>query len=66
MKSEIIEQPTNVFQPIKIMFTIESQAEVDALLQARKNLCDNEIDDMYALGYRSIWVKTLETLAEGL
>ena len=66
MKSEIIEQPINVFNPIKVMFTIESQEELDALLKARKELCDSEIDDMYDSDTRCYWVKTLETLAGGL
>ena len=67
MKSEIIEQPKNVFNPIKIMFAIESQKELDALVRASKYLCDSEIDaDMYDSDTRVIWVKTLETLAEGL
>jgi hypothetical protein len=66
MKAEIIEQHWLAFQPIKIMFTIESQEELDALLKARKDLCSREINDMYASATRRIWVKTLETLAEGL
>ena len=66
MKSEIIENPTNVFNPIKIMFTIESQEELDALVMARKDLVKSEINVVYATATRHIWVKTLETLAEGL
>ena len=66
MKSEIIEQPINVFNPIKIMFTIESQAELDALVLASKDLCPSEIDLMYDSATRGIWVEALETLAEGL
>ena len=67
MKSEIIEQPTNVFNPIKVMFTIESQEELDALVMARKDLCSDEINvDMYTSVTRYYWVKALETLAEGL
>ena len=67
MKSEIIEQPNNVFNPIKIMFTIESQKELDALILAREDLCDNEIyEDRYDSNTRHYWVKALETLAEGL
>ena len=66
MKSEIIEKHCLAFQPIEIKFTIESQAELDALLKARKELCSREINDMYASDTRRIWVKALETLAEGL
>ena len=66
MKSEIIEQPTNVFNPITVMFTIESQEELDALVMARKDLIKSEINDMYDSVTRYYWVKALETLAEGL
>ena len=66
MKSEIIEKHWLAFQPIEIKFTIESQEELDALIVARKDLVRGEIDGIYDLGHRSIWVKTLETLAEGL
>tara|TARA_R110002167_G_scaffold38902_4_gene120582 strand:+ start:861 stop:1064 length:204 start_codon:yes stop_codon:yes gene_type:complete len=67
MKSEIIDNPKNVFNPIKVMFTIESQKELDALILAREDLCDNEIDDdRYDSNTRHYWVKALETLAEGL
>ena len=66
MKSEIIEQPNNAFNPIKIMFTIESQEELDALVMARKDLVKSEINDTYGTATRCIWVKALETLAEGL
>ena len=66
MKSEIIEQPTNVFNPIKIMFTIESQEELDALVWARKDLVKSEINVMYDSDTRRIWVRALETLAEEL
>ena len=66
MKSEIIENPTNVFNPIKIMFTIESQEELDALVMARKDLVKSEINDIYDSATRYIWIKALETLAEGL
>ena len=66
MKSEIIEQPKNAFNPIKIMFTIESQEELDALLLARKELVGGEIDDVYDLDTRRTWVKVLDTLAKGL
>ena len=66
MKSEIIEQHWLAFHPIEIKFTIESQAELDALVLARKDLVRDEINDVYDLDTRRIWVKTLETLAEGL
>ena len=67
MKAVRIEQTNNTFQPIEIKFTIESQAELDALLLARKDLCINEINEhLYDALTRCIWVKALETLAEGL
>ena len=67
MKSEIIEKHRLAFQPIEIKFTIESQAELDALLKARKELGWGDINEhLYAPDTRRIWVKTLETLAEGL
>tara|TARA_R110000765_G_scaffold11351_1_gene35923 strand:- start:225 stop:425 length:201 start_codon:yes stop_codon:yes gene_type:complete len=66
MKSEIIAQPKNVFNPIKIMFTVESQEELDALLKASLTLSSSEIDDRYDSGTRLYWVTTLETLAGGL
>ena len=66
MKSEIIEKHWLAFQPIEIKFTIESQAELDALLKASKDLVKSEINEKYAVDTRLIWVKTLETLAEGL
>ena len=67
MKAEIIEQPKNAFQPIKVMITIESQVEVDALVKARKELGSDEINEhLYASDTRRIWVRALETLAEGL
>ena len=66
MKSEIIEKHWLAFQPIEIKFTIESQAELDALVIARKGLCSTEInEDIYDVLTRCIWVKALETLAEG-
>tara|TARA_R110002124_G_scaffold19173_2_gene77215 strand:- start:41 stop:241 length:201 start_codon:yes stop_codon:yes gene_type:complete len=66
MKSEIIEKHCLAFQPIEIKFTIESQAELDALVLARKDLVRGEIDGMYDLDTRHTWVKALQTLAEGL
>ena len=66
MKSEIIEQPTNVFNPIKVMFTIESQEELDALIMAREALRREEIADGYDLDTRCYWIEALETLAGGL
>ena len=66
MKSKIIEQHWLAFQTIEIKFTIESQEELDALVMARKDLVKGEINDTYASDTRRIWVKTLETLAEGL
>ena len=66
MKSEIIEKHWLAFQPIEIKFTIESQEELDALLKASKYLVKSEINDVYAVDTRLIWVKTLETLTEGL
>ena len=66
MKSEIIELHNNVFNPIKIMFTIESQEELNALVWARRDLDRNEINDGYDLDTRRIWVEALETLAEEL
>ena len=66
MKSEIIEKHCLAFQPIEIKFTIESQEELDALLKASKYLVKSEINDVYAVDTRLIWVKTLETLTEGL
>ena len=66
MKSEIIEKHCLAFQPIEIKFTIESQEELDALVLAREDLLSYEINDVYDLDTRRTWVKTLETLAEGL
>ena len=67
MKAEIIEKHWLAFQPIEIKFTIESQEELDALLKARKELSSNEINEhLYASDTRRIWVRALETLAEGL
>ena len=66
MKAEIINQHGLAFQTIEIKFTIESQAELDALVLARKDLWDSEIDDTYDSATRYYWVKALETLAEGL
>ena len=59
MKSEIIENSSDIFQPIEIKFTIESQAELDALVLARKYLFMNEINDVHDLNTRRIWVKAL-------
>ena len=59
MKTEIIKNSSDIFQPIEIKFTIESQAELDALVLARKYLFMNEINDVYDLNTRRIWVKAL-------
>ena len=66
MKSEIIKNPSNVFQPISIMFTIESQKELDALKITRKALVCDEIDSIYPEETRIIWVSALDSLTEEL
>ena len=63
MKSEIIKIE---FQPIRIMFTIESQEELDALKVTRKALVCDEIDSIYPEETRTIWVSALDALTEGL
>ena len=66
MKSEIIKNPSNEFQPINIMFTIESQKELDALKMTRKALVCDEIDSIYPEETRFIWVSALDSLTEKL
>ena len=66
MKSEIIKNPSNVFQPISIMFTIESQKELDALKITRQALVCDEIDSIYPEETRKIWVSALDSLTEKL
>ena len=66
MKSEIIKNPSNEFQPISIMFTIESQKELDALKITRQALVCDEIDIIYPEETRKIWVSALDSLTEKL
>ena len=66
MKSEIIKNPSNEFQPIRIMFTIESQKELDALKVTRRALVSDEIDSRYPEETRTIWVTALDALTGGL
>ena len=66
MKSEIIKNTGNEFQPIRIMFTIESQKELDALKVTRRALVSDEIDSRYPEETRTIWVTALDALTGGL
>lgn len=52
--------------PITITVTIESQAEVDALLLAHAHFDTPDIDNQYNLEDRRIWVEVLEKLAEAM
>ena len=64
MKTEIIENSNKVFQPIKIMFTIETQDEADALKLAFSDLLSNEIGAKYHQETREIWVGALDRLGD--
>ena len=64
MKTEIIENSNKGFQPIKIMFTIETQDEADALKLAFSDLLSNEIGAKYHEKTRDIWVEALEHLGD--
>lgn len=66
MQSEIIKNPSNEFQPIRIMFTIESKKELDALKVSRQALVCDEIDSIYPEETRTIWVSALDALTKGL
>ena len=62
MKSEIIENSSDIFQPIEVRFTIETQDEADALKLAFSDLLSNEIGTKYHQEAREIWVQALAYL----
>lgn len=54
----------DVFTPITIKVTINTQQEYDALLLAEQSLCRSDIADEYSYRERGVWVETLDAIAE--
>lgn len=62
MKAEIIENPSDIFQPVEVRFTIQTQDEADALKLACSRLLYSEIDTSYDWETRRIWAGALNCL----
>ena len=54
------------FQPIAVTILIETQAEYDAIREAKCSLTVCEIDSDYDEDLRSVWVGLIDTIADDM
>jgi hypothetical protein len=55
-----------VFKPIAVTILIETQAEYDAIIFAKRNLTVCEIDSDYDEDNRQVWVDLLDCIADDM
>jgi hypothetical protein len=53
----------DVFTPITIKVTINTQKEYAALVRAEESLCKSDISDEHSWEDRNIWVDTLDAIS---
>jgi hypothetical protein len=55
-----------VFKPIAVTILIETQAEYDAIIEAKRNLTVCEIDSDHDEDNRQVWVDLLDCIADDM